>query len=70
MFNKVRSQLQIVKEEIMGRLGNMMVPLQQIIITTFSYNKERGLPTSKIERKVREYSRYLTSKCAGISVHI
>lgn len=32
MFDKVRSSMQSVSEEIMGRLINVMVPLQQIII--------------------------------------
>lgn len=33
MFDKVRSSMQNVSEEIMGRLINVMVPLQQIIIS-------------------------------------
>jgi len=32
MFNKIRLQIRAVGEEIMGRLMNMMIPLQQIII--------------------------------------
>ena len=32
MFNKVRSQIQAVSQEIMGRLINITIPLQQIII--------------------------------------
>ena len=32
MFNKVRNSLQSVTEEVMGRLMNIMIPLQQIII--------------------------------------
>jgi ABC-type multidrug transport system fused ATPase/permease subunit len=32
MFNKVRNSMQAVTEEIMGRLMNIMIPLQQIII--------------------------------------
>ena len=33
MFDKIRSSMQAVAEEIMGRLMNMMIPLQQIIIS-------------------------------------
>ena len=33
MFNKVRNTMQEVSEEIMGRLMNFMIPLQQIIIS-------------------------------------
>jgi len=32
MFNKIRLQIRAVAEEIMGRVMNMMIPLQQIII--------------------------------------
>jgi hypothetical protein len=33
MFDKVRSSMQVVSEEIMGRLMNIMIPLMQIIIS-------------------------------------
>lgn len=33
MFDKIRSSMQAVSEEIMGRLMNVMIPLQQIIIS-------------------------------------
>ena len=33
MFNKVRNTMQEVSEEIMGRLMNFMIPIQQIIIS-------------------------------------
>jgi hypothetical protein len=33
MFDKVRTSMQAVSEEIMGRLINVMIPLQQIIIS-------------------------------------
>jgi hypothetical protein len=32
MFNKIRLQIQAISEELMGRLMNIMIPLQQIII--------------------------------------
>lgn len=32
MFNKIRTYFQTISEEIMGRLMNIMIPLQQIII--------------------------------------
>ena len=33
MFDKIRNSMQSVSEELMGRLMNMMIPLQQIIIS-------------------------------------
>lgn len=33
MFDKVRTSMQNISEEIMGRIMNIMIPLQQIIIT-------------------------------------
>lgn len=33
MFDKIRNSMQSVSEEILGRLMNMMIPLQQIIIS-------------------------------------
>lgn len=49
MFNKVRTQIQSVTQEIMGRLGNVMVPLQQIIISMRDMiGKMQGVMTAAV----------------------
>lgn len=47
MFNNIRSNIQSVSEEIMGRLMNIMIPIQQIIIGMKDlFAKTQGIMTA------------------------